>query len=252
VVANQAIRDTIPACHACQRGFQDRGRTILRDAARRATGTSAPVALWRRWRAIGGIAIIATLCAAGVPAITELALKLSQTLNPDPSRPARSIALLCLGIDAILLLVTFPFAIFVSRHSRSAVVNQFLEEGSRCNSSHDNPLLQFALILASIGLLYGEFMLIDAIRFLLLCARLRDVDRHQAALVLAMVAAEPRGIDIDSLTGTGENPLPIRRVLVYLMAYELADIPPNSNAVEILSPAKRELRHAENSAFAIN
>jgi hypothetical protein len=108
------------------------------------------------------------------------------------------------------------------------------------------------LIVAMLGLLYGEFLIIDAIKFLSLCVRVRDVDRYLAAIILEMLFAEPKGIDPRALLQIGENPLHLRHTLGYLMAYEWADISPQGDWLGLLSSSNRELRHANKAMFGVS
>jgi hypothetical protein len=199
-------------------------------------------------RGVAGCVVVLMSCAA-LPVFAEWILRESGKINPNAAKSSPDLSSLCLALDLFLLLFTVPLAIAVSALSRSRLVNQFLDSGTRSSGTNDNPLVRFLVILVTLGLLYGEFLVIDAMRFAVLRIRLRNVDRHRAALILAKLFAEPAGIDPRTLLEFGENPLYLRQTLGYLMACEWADISPQDDWITFLSSSKRELRHARNGLF---
>jgi hypothetical protein len=201
-----------------------------------------------RLRAIGGCAAVLISCAL-MPFFAEWIFRISGNLRPKGAGTVPDPRQFGLVLDGLLLIVTIPMAIAVSQRSRSRMVNEFLDTGMRPSGTRDNPLIRLGAMVVMLGFLYGEFLIVDAIRFLLLCIRLRNVDRFRAALVLAKLFAEPAGIDPRALLEVGENPLHLRQILGYLMAYEWADISPQGDWLGALSPSKRELRHASNGLF---
>ncbi len=201
-----------------------------------------------RSRFLGGSVVVLISCAA-LPAFAEWILRESRNINLNAAESSSDFASLCLALDICLLLFTVPLAIAVSAPSRSRLVNQFLDSGTRSSGANDNPLIRILVIFVTLGLLYGEFLIVDAMRFALLRIRLRNADRHRAALILAKLFIEPAGIEPRKLLEFGENPLHLRQTLAYLMAYEWADISPQGDWITFLSSSKRELRHARNGLF---
>jgi hypothetical protein len=202
-----------------------------------------------RVRAIGGFAVLVGSCVANYFCL-KLAVKFSgESDGPSPQRLHDSIPF-ALMFSGLLILITFPIAIFTRPRSRSDVVNQFLEHGTRSSGSNDNPFVRAWLAIMMLGLLYGEFLIVDAGKFLSLRVRLRDVDRHRVAVILQMLLADPRGIDPRPLLQIGETPLHLRHTLAYLMAYEWADISPQGDRLDLVSKSKRDLRNARKSLYA--
>jgi hypothetical protein len=203
-----------------------------------------------RNRALSGIAIV-IISSIALPLVLEWLFQIHRNLRPsfsDRSPDAESLGLI---LDGFILVGTLPMAIAVGASSRSKLANQFLDSGTRPRGANDNPLMRLALMIIMLGFLYGEFLIVDSIRFGLLRIRLQAVDRHRAALILAKLFTEPAGIDPRTLLALGENPLHLRQILGYLMAYEWADISPRGDWLGAISPSKRELRHAKNALFEV-
>ena len=148
----------------------------------------------------------------------------------------------CLFVAAILIACTFPVAIFTRKESRSDVADRFLESGSH-HAGNDNPVARFLLTLAMIGILHGEYLLIDAIKNVSIRLRLRNVDRQRAAGILVTLFRNPAGINPRTLLQVGETPLQLRALLAYLIAHEWIEISAQGDYVNILSPARRALRN---------
>jgi hypothetical protein len=197
-------------------------------------------------RAIGGGLVIAGAAAAMLGAMLAIA-RIHSALYGNPIPTDNDLISFALGIDATILLVTFPVAYFTKPKSRSDRVNQFMEYAGRPTVLNEHPLVRALLIIIALGMLLGEFLVIDTIQFLSLRIRLRNADRHRAALILEMLHANPRGIDPRLLLRLDENPLHLRSALAYLMAYELADISPHGDWLQLLSATQRDLRHAQDS-----
>ncbi len=98
------------------------------------------------------------------------------------------------------------------------------------------------MILILLGLLYGEFLVIDAIKSAWLNHRLRHVDRHRSTIILAKLFADPTGVDPRLLLQPGESPLHLRQTIAYLIANDWADISPHGDRLTLVSPARRALR----------
>jgi hypothetical protein len=193
--------------------------------------------LRRRNRAIfaGGIAaIISALLAMPAGAIF-----IARHLNPPPPAPPME---LLLAIDAALLLITFVIAVFTRKQSRADVANQFIQSGERSAGANDNPFARWILILILLGLLYGEFLVIDALKAMWMNHRLRNVDRHRAAVILAMLLQDPTGVDPRLLLQHGESPLHLRQIIAYLVINEWADVSRHGDRLTLVSPACRALR----------
>lgn len=124
------------------------------------------------------------------------------------------------------------------------MVDQFLAAGRHPTGCNDNAFLRWALMIALAGVLFGEFLLIDAFKSWLLRRRLRSVDRYRAAMILAALMTSHAGIDPRPLLRHGENPVALRRMIAYLLACEWADISPAGDHLILLSPARRALREA--------
>ena len=202
-----------------------------------------------RVRAAKGCAVIAALVFVVIPILLRQVMRFEAVMHNVVEWDTPEIWQLVICLDAMLLVFTFPVAVITNRESRSKRINEFLDTGTRATGSNDNPFIRIVLVICMLGLLYGEFLIVDAISSLWLRIRLRDVDRHRVAVILEMLIAEPRGIDPRLLLRMGENPLHLRHTLGYLMAYEWADISAEGDYLWLLSPAKRELRHAKAGLF---
>ena len=145
-------------------------------------------------RAIGGCVVIAA-AAAAMLGFMLLYVRLTLHRDDKPLADARSTRNFALVIDAILAVMLIPVAIFTKPRSRSDRINQFMDYASRPAVQNDNVIARIVLVIVMLGMLLGEFLVIDAIQFLLLRIRLRQIDRHRAALILEMLLANPRGID---------------------------------------------------------
>jgi hypothetical protein len=202
-----------------------------------------------RIRAVRGCAVIAVSVFVVIPILLRQVMRFEAVMHNVVEKDAGEIWQLVMAFDAMLLVFTFPIAVITNRESRSKRINEFLDTGTRATGSNDNPFVRIVLVICMLGLLYGEFLIVDAIGSLWLRFRLRDVDRYRVAVILEMLVAEPRGIDPRLLLRMGENPLHLRHTLGYLMAYEWADISAEGDNLWLLSPAKRELRHAKAGLF---
>jgi hypothetical protein len=149
-----------------------------------------------------------------------------------------------LAVYGLFLLVTVPLAMLARKESRSDIADQVLRSGCHLNGSDNNPVLGIVLTIIMVGMLYGEFLLIDSAKATLLRLKLHGVDRYRAASIISMLLSDPRGIDPTTLLRYGENPLALRKVLAYLIACEWVDISPDGHYLNLMSSAKRALRHA--------
>ncbi len=147
-------------------------------------------------------------------------------------------------VGTVLIACTFPIALLTRKASRADMVDQFMAEGCRPNGGNDDPFIRWALVVALVGTLYGEFLIIDGIKSWLVRLRLRTVDRYRAATILGSLMTNHAGIDPRLLLRHGENPLVLRRTIAYLLACEWADISPAGDHLLLLSPARRALREA--------
>jgi hypothetical protein len=197
-----------------------------------------------------GCIIVALIVGIVIPVIFRWILHVHSIAANAQDVSLRDIQPLIAAIDVCLLAVTFPIAALTAPKSRAQRINQFIESGTRCSGANDNVLIRIVVMLLMLGLLFGEFLVIDAIRSHWLRIRLRHVDRHRAALILQMLVNNPCGIDPRFLVRVGENPMHFRTILAYLMAYEWADISCKGDCLTLLSPAKRELKHAAEGFFA--
>ncbi len=145
-------------------------------------------------------------------------------------------------IDGTLVALTLPLALALRKESRADVAEQLLDSSTESSGGRDNPLAAFALIIIFLGFLYGEFLVIDALKTMWVRAKLRGVDRHRAAVILAKLAVEPVGIDPRTLLLHGENPFHLRQVLAYLVVSEWADVSPRGELLTLVSPAQRAFR----------
>lgn len=195
-------------------------------------------------------------CAAGlgiILAVMAIVLSALPCLPPPPPRAGDEIMdpaewrtqafYLALIVNAILFLLTFCTAIATRKESRSDVANQFLESGCRSNGGRDNPALRIMLTLLLLGMLYGQFMLIDFFKAAWMNLRLRSANRERAALILATLFSDPRGLDPSLLLRPGEAICELRQTIAYLIAQEWVDISPDDHHLNLLSPAKRALRN---------
>ena len=142
----------------------------------------------------------------------------------------------------VTLLPTFLIAAFTRKESRSDAADQVLESGSRSTGGDDNPLVRLYLVIIMLGLLYGEFLVIDAIKATWIRTRLRGVDRRRCAVILGTVLSQPIDIETRTLLRVGETPMQLRQLLAYLIAYEWVDISVDGLYLRLLSPARRALR----------
>jgi hypothetical protein len=198
-----------------------------------------------RMRALNGVLVVVGVIAIGTPLLWGVLWYLHAVHDLEHYRemPGR----LWLLIDGVLLLCTVPLALLTRRKRRSDMVREFLQSGSRgCGSE---PLLGFTLALVCAGLFYGEFLIIDSLVTTFLRIRLRDVDRTRAASILAALFVDPRGLDPRTLLRHGEQIENLRFTLAYLMEYEWIDLAAEGDYVNLLSPAKRALRHCPDASF---
>ena len=218
-------------------------------------GREAELRRASRWRFGGGVGVILGVVAATLLAVawwTSAARRSPPQPTwavTDPSRPVpltrRSQAELSSGVlilDGALAAAMLPVAILTRNPSRADVAQQILDHGCRGGGGGD-PLTRAALIVMAVGLLWGEFLILDAAKATWVALRLRGVDRHRAALVLAMVRAEPTGIDPRLLLRVGERPTDLRRLIAYLIVNEWADVSRHGDRLTLVSPARRALRH---------
>jgi hypothetical protein len=188
----------------------------------------------------------ARLLATGVALVIAVAALLVFGMNALRVRfapHAREGQTILLSIAAGMALLSFLIALSAKRESRADVINQFIETGSRSTGGgNDNPLVSWSVALAFVGMLYGAFMTVDAIKSMWLRARLRDVDRFRAADILARLIDSPQGIDPRPLLRHGEDARALRRVIAYLMTYDWADISPAGDHLVLLPTWRRSMR----------
>jgi hypothetical protein len=147
-------------------------------------------------------------------------------------------------VGSVLVACTFPIALLTRKASRADMVDEFLNHGSRSSGGNDDPFIRLLLTIAMAGSLYGEFLVIDAVKSWWVRVRLRTVDRYRAATVLGSLMTNHAGIDPRMLLRHGESPLALRRTIAYLLACEWADISPAGDHLLLLSPARRALRES--------
>jgi hypothetical protein len=173
-------------------------------------------------------------------ALQLVAMALWHIADPRSHPPINRKALL--EVASTLLLLTLLVAVFIRKPSRADFANQIIESGNRPSGGNDNPLVRWVMILILLGLLYGEFLLIDALKAMWVNFRLRNVDRHRSAVILAMLLQHPTGVDPRLLLLHGESPLHLRQVIAYLVINEWADISRHGDRLTLVSPARRALR----------
>ena len=161
-----------------------------------------------------------------------------------PGHPPLGFARAVLTVGAVMFAISFPIALLTRKASRADMVDEFMEQGVRANGGNCDPFIRLALVVAFVGTLYGEFLIIDAIKSLLVRVRLRSVDRYRVATILGALMTNHAGIDPRLLLRHGEDPLVLRRTIAYLLACEWADISPAGDHLLLLSPARRALRDA--------
>jgi 4-amino-4-deoxy-L-arabinose transferase-like glycosyltransferase len=192
-----------------------------------------------------GVGIVLGVLAVGiwgaVAFVVHIANKTPPVYQPNehPVSPLR----IALFVTGGLLAVTFLMAIFTRKESRSDVANQVMESGSRGGGCHDNPLLRLYLMIVMLGMIYGEFLIVDAIKATWVRTRLRTVDRQRAAMILGTVLSQVMDVETGTLRTIGESPMDLRQVLAYLIEYEWVDISADGNCLSLVSPARRALRH---------
>jgi hypothetical protein len=195
-------------------------------------------------RYLAGIAIVAGVLCIFTWATPRLAWFRMHFLDPIESESTGKVIPLrpLLLIEAGLCLMTFVLAILTRKESRADMVDEFIRTGSRSNGSKDDPVVRWALMLFLLGLLQGEFLLIDAMKLSWLRLRLASVDRSRAAMILARLLKEPAGLEPHALMLPGETTDQFRKTIAYLMACEWGDISARGDHFMLLSPAKRALR----------
>ena len=161
-----------------------------------------------------------------------------------PGHPPLDLARVVRVVGSVVIGCTFPIALLTRKTSRADTVDQFLEQSVRSNGDNCDPFIRSALVVGLVGTLYGEFLIIDVIKSLLVRLRLRSVDRYRAATILGALMTNHAGIDPRLLLRHGEDPLVLRRTIAYLLACEWADISPAGDHLLLLSPARRALREA--------
>lgn len=100
-----------------------------------------------------------------------------------------------IALSAVLLAGTSILAIVTRQNSRSDMINQFIETGTRSQGPQSDPFTAMLLIIITPALFQGEFLIIDAIKSTLLRIRLHNVDRHRAAVILATLLEHPTGLE---------------------------------------------------------
>jgi hypothetical protein len=143
--------------------------------------------------------------------------------------------------DSVLAVLMLPVAVMVKKPSRADVANQILKNG--CNAQDANPILRLVIALVACGMLWGEFLIIDAVKTAWVVSRLSRVDRFRAAMILTKLRTEPIGLDPRRLLLFRECPVDLRRLIAYLVINEWADIAPRGDLLAEVSPARRRLRH---------
>jgi len=208
-----------------------------------------------RLRFFGGCGVLLAVAGASLLAVawwTSAARRLPPRpawAVADPSlpvpwtrRPAAELSRDVLSLDGVLAVLMLPIAVLTRQTSRADVANQILDHGCRGGGGSD-PFTRIVLAVMAVGLLWGEFLILDAAKSAWVAVRLRGVDRHRAALVLAMVRADPTGIDPRLLLRAGERPIQLRRLIAYLVVNEWADVTRHGDRLTLVSPARRALRH---------
>lgn len=146
-------------------------------------------------------------------------------------------------IDAALLLITLPIAIATHKESRTDTANQYLNSGSMTHAASGEDLLLLIIItIGCLGLLQGEFLLIDALKTIFLRLRLAGIDRHRAAMIVATLAARPAGMKPEELIDPGETPEQFRKTIANLMVFDWVEFSSKEHHLMLLSPARRALR----------
>jgi hypothetical protein len=196
-------------------------------------------------RLAGGLLIIAAASGAVFGLVVVVAAHVLKASDESVARPmsrgdASQAAFIAV---AAVFLLTFLVALCTRKESRSDAISQFLETGNRSSVSDENPLASFVLMIAMLGVLYGQFLIIDTIKAAWLGFRLRKADRDRAAVILGILFSTPAGIDPRQLLRMGEDPIALRETCAYLMTYEWVDISPAGDHLNLLSPAKRALKH---------
>ncbi len=201
----------------------------------------------------GGCGIILAVLAASLVSVAWWLSARTRLPPPtgraDPAAPvplarasAAELAGTVLAIDAGLAALMLPVAVFTRKPSRADVAQRVLDQGCRGNGGGD-PFTRVVLVVLAVGLLYGEFLIVDFVQSTWVAARLRGVDRHRAALVLATLRADPTGLDPRLLLRAGERPADLRRLIAYLILNEWADVSRHGDRLTLVSPARRRLRH---------
>jgi hypothetical protein len=196
----------------------------------------------RNWNIVaGGIALIAGILVV-LPFLIFLATQMSHPVaSTTPSARRMPDLRFVAEIEMAVFTVSFLLALCVRKQSRADVAQQFLDAGSRPHGGGD-PVTVFILVLLLLGLLYGQFLLIDGLKAIWVNYRLRHADRHRAALVLAALMQNPTGIDPRLLLQAPETPLHLRELIAYLVFNEWADVSPGGDRLTLVSPARHALR----------
>ena len=197
-------------------------------------------ALFRREaiRFSAGVAVILASMAITFGVVVFASQFLRGTGRPMTMEDQKRSAPMLIGL---LTTCSIPIAVFTRKESRSDLAEQILREGARANPN-DNPAMRFLVCLALIGLVYGEFMVIDAIKAWWIRAKLRRVDRDRAAVILAILVTRPEGCAPGETLRHGEPVARLRQVLAYLITFEWIEVSRDSQHMMLLSPAKRALK----------
>jgi hypothetical protein len=169
------------------------------------------------------------------------------SIEPTPqaeraNRPSADRVLrVVLCFDGVVAVLLVPVAVCVRPTSRADVARQVLVGG--CRHASADPLISLALGAVFAGLMWGEFMILDAIQSVRVAGRLQHVDRHRAAAVLAMVRADPEGIDPRWLLRTGERPVDLRQTIAYLILNGWANLSGAGDRLALHSGAARCTGH---------
>jgi hypothetical protein len=94
-----------------------------------------------------------------------------------------------------------------------------------------------------LGLLYGEFLLIDGGKAQWVHRKLRRVDRHRAAVVLAKLLQTPgAALHPKEIMQQNESVEHLSELIAYLVVNEWVDVSPRGDRLMLVSKAKRALR----------
>lgn len=144
--------------------------------------------------------------------------------------------------NLVIAILVAPAALFTRKESRADLVEVYLQKGHASPESADGSIGQMILGLALLGVIYGEFLIIDALKNVRLNVKLRRVDRTRAATILMETLRHTAGLETGGLLKWREDPISLRSTIGFLIAQEWVEVSRDGRRLYARSDAMRALR----------